>query len=384
MGLFSFFRKKPEKKETVSLAEAERLIERKLEEFEKQNEEIKRVTAEKVSAFVSDLKKQRQALDAVSVDGRKEDERLKVIVKENFNLYLSRLDKLIEKLNSVQENTDTEEYLEEVKNIVNDFKKNSFKNLQKATILIGDEIEQNRNLVTRFSQELSEIAERNRKNFEKVKLIKKLGELKESLDLTSKIKSEIKGNLSRFEKEKEIIETENKRAGEEFLNFKKSKEFAEFNGRKEKINSEISRLHLDISKLKEKIDLKSLLKQFHEIDKKRKLIREYRDNFLSALEKDDGLEILSVLSSPEIKDRILEIKERNTELKKQFVELEKENRIYQFEEQMKNLSLKVLGINEKIEGEKKKIIKLDEKERALQEEILLKTKEILDDFEIIS
>ena len=149
---------------------------------------------------------------------------------------------------------------------------------------------------------------------------------------------------------------------------------------KDKIKNEAQQLEREIAEVKGKIDLKALLKQFHEIEKKRKLIRNYRENFSDSLKKDEDLEIVEILEEG-IGEEIRRVKEKSVQLNKG----QKTDSIEEKLELLEKMAAKTdHEIVNRIEGENKKLKKFNERGNTLQSEILEKSKDILGNVEIVN
>ena len=376
MGLLNFFKKKKEieqKINEITLSEANTLVKEKLEKEKKRVSEIENELDNKINEFISNIKEQIKILNSINLERRKESERIKELVLYNLREYIIELNRLIENLRDAKKDN---LYLDKINSSLNLFQKNSEKNLQKANILIGKEIMVIEKIIKEFYKYFNQIYQNNMLVISKIKDINKLQDTKkisENMQKTLDDEKEILSNLVK-EKEKNIDKKEN--IEKEFNLFKQGKEFKEWVKNKEALREKIKELDKKINLFKEKIDFKYLLKKFHEIEKIRKLIRSYRDNFIEGLENDKKLSIAEIINKNEAEE-LREIVDRKSQL-------EKESKIYnlndknnKFLEELEKINYNISGMDDKINEEKRKLNKINEKTETLQKEIIKMSEDIL-------
>ncbi|MEK6893149.1 MAG: hypothetical protein AABX07_03005 [Nanoarchaeota archaeon] len=386
MGFLDFFRKKEqkaEKIEKITLSELENRISSEKENLAFKDKEAKEKVKRILAPLISELKFQADLLRKIDLEKRKEHERIKIIVKENLGYYASHLEKLAGKLEKINENFGAEEYIIEMQSCFNNFKVNSRKSFEKATILVGKELEQIQDNFRDFFSNFNRIVEGEKEIFEKRKNLEALHNLKKEFNELEKSVLEIGGNVENIEKTKKELETERNSASLEFKALIESEEFKKNLESKERAKREISDLNKNAFKLKESIDIKFLLKFFHENPKKTEVLKKYRERFLSMLEADENFEIVEMVNvalGVDIHPEVNALLEKSRQLKENNNGIEA--RITALETKIKNLDFELAAIDRKAYGENKKIEKAKEKNEQLKKELASKVKKILGKVEI--
>jgi hypothetical protein len=376
MGIFGIFRRKKvieEVKTGWKIEELDGKIDENLKELGDKSEKTKKDIGEIVRRFGVELKENIGELRKVNIDNRKEQEKIKKIVMENFKDYIEYLEKLLEDLGKIERNS--EDYIAQVRRIFDTFRKNSGKSYEKSTILIGRQFEPVQKLFKEFYESFNEILINNKGVFDKTGRLKELRTAKNVFDSSKKAKEElekyrgeIEGKISNLEKDKKSLENEEKK-------IKESSEFEEIVLRNKKIEEERRELNKEILRLKEKINFKQLLKNFHSDEKKTKVLLDLQNNFLQSLEK-RKFEIEEMVQSLgiDIKGDTNDILDR---LKSQKIEkIEVEEKLEDINRRIKEASYKILELKEEFKDEKKKKERFAEKERELLGEIRKKVEDI--------
>jgi len=386
MSWFDFFEKKEAKNKTkLSFKEVISRIDQEKDKSEikcqRINEEIKR----NLLFFISELKSQVHILKSVTLEQRREQEKIKKIVLENLYFYISLLEKLIKDLEETDENVKTEVYINKIQDIFNNFKKRAYKSFEKSTILIGKELEIVQKIIKTSFKNFNEIIDENKEVFEKRILIEQLQNLVQEIYNTKDIQEEIKNSIKGLVKTKNELQIEKGLVEKQYEYFKEGREFQDFLKQKEKIKEERNELNQEILRTKEKINLKFLLKHFHEDPKKNSLLTNYKDNFLDALDEDKDLEIIKIIKEvydTEIDEEINKIKQKNDELKidnKNDAEKEANSLV----DKIKDIALKIMNIEDQIQEESKKASRFGGKEKQQLNEFNTQVKNILEEVEII-
>jgi len=146
MGIFNFFKKiiKTDKRqeivvEKLAFSEIGKWVENKEKENEFNEKEIILMVKEKINVLTKELEEKLEVLQGFDVGAKKEKEQIKNIVVDSREKYIESVEDLIEKLNNLEE-LKLEKLVERVNKIFFDFNKSSFKNYERATILIGKEM----------------------------------------------------------------------------------------------------------------------------------------------------------------------------------------------------------------------------------------------------
>ncbi|MBI2124602.1 hypothetical protein HYT92_02310, partial [Candidatus Pacearchaeota archaeon] len=322
-------------------------------EFENLNKRIqdaRQQARQGILQLNSELKGHISTLRNIGIDEKKEPERLKFIVKENLNHYISCLQKLIDELENLSidrdycqeppvkdrwhDNATSQKSLifddyqkpkflklrvvlehaqnstsgsnhslqtsgiltfEKISIIFENFRKNSINALEKATILIGKEIDDVRNSIKAFSESFNSIITQNKDIFEREKTASQLKNLMLRLEDEKKAGLQIENSMQNLEENLKGLEKQKLEREKRLEEIKNSSEYKELLGEKEGLRERAGELDREIFSLKQEIDIKYLSKYFHYEKKKSQILKEYAENFKSALENDDNLQIAQII-----------------------------------------------------------------------------------------
>ena len=343
-------------------------IEAEFESLNKKIQDAKQQARQGILQLNSELKGHISTLRNINIDEKKEPERLKFIVKENLNHYISCLQKLMDELESLAIDRD---YFEKISVIFENFRKNSINAFEKATILIGKEIDDVKNSIKAFSESFNSIITSNKDAFEREKTANQLKNLMLRLEDEKNAGQQIENSMQNLEDNLKGLEKQKLEREKRLEEIKKSSEYKELLEEKEKLRKNTGELDNEIFSLKQDIDIKYLSKYFHYEKKKSQILKEYTENFKSALENDDNLQIAQIIK--EIKpdfdaERIKETRLKAKKLKSR-QEAPIEAQIKAIEDDIKRLSLEALGMQGSIEQEKSRIGKFHEKARQTTRDI---------------
>jgi len=335
-------------------------IEAEFESLNKKIQDAKQQARQGILQLNSELKGHISTLRNINIDEKKEPERLKFIVKENLNHYISCLQKLMDELESLAIDRD---YFEKISVIFENFRKNSINAFEKATILIGKEIDDVKNSIKAFSESFNSIITSNKDAFEREKTANQLKNLMLRLEDEKNAGQQIENSMQNLEDNLKGLEKQKLEREKRLEEIKKSSEYKELLEEKEKLRKNTGELDNEIFSLKQDIDIKYLSKYFHYEKKKSQILKEYTENFKSALENDNNLQIAQIIK--EIKpdfdiERIKETRLKAGKLKSR-QEAPIEAQIKAIEDDIKRLSLEALGMQGSIEQEKSRIGKFHEK-----------------------
>ena len=194
----------------------------KLEELSKETEEREKCIEEEIKKKAGEtsekLKKQLVVLKNISLKERKETEKLKFIVMENLAFYISNLEKFSEYLGKKQG-------IDGIKAVVVNFNNHTKNNFEKASILIGSQLEDVRESIKEFVKDFNSIIESNREFFEKKKKILELKALLLKINEFEERGRENKREIGKKEEEKERLIKEKTKKTEEVNELKETKEY---------------------------------------------------------------------------------------------------------------------------------------------------------------
>lgn len=355
--------------QTLNLEQFHLRLDAEIKEIESKKESMKKSVVQEISQFNSEVKEEILILEKVDIEKRKEQDKVKQIVKENLKLYIDYVKKLIQELENA-ENLKPDSYFKRINHIAYNFQKNSRNAFEKATILIGKEIERTKETVGDLFSSLNKILRENKDISEKQEKIEKLKNHFQKLDEIKTSNQELAKRIKNLNQKLEEGYEEKTRIEKELEKIKKSEEYKKSEEEKIKIEKEKQELEKEIFRIKEKLNLKQLAKFFHNDEKKDEIIKQYLENFKSAMEKDNKLEIIELVkeaSNLNI-DYLREIKTRNQELGNiQISEIDK--KLLAEEDNARKLGIGLLNIEQEIRDEEKKKARFKEKQEETTQQI---------------
>src|SRR3989344_4986620 len=153
-------------KEIISIEELPSMLEIKINELNALKKQLKNEISKKISCFEIEANEKISSLENIDISQRKEYDKIKIIVKENLNLYISHLKRTIDNIKKA-ENEVIENCINRLFYTLNEFNRVSLGPFEKATILIGDELGSTKAIVNLFIQDINKIVADNNFIFEK-------------------------------------------------------------------------------------------------------------------------------------------------------------------------------------------------------------------------
>lgn len=340
-------------------------IGRKLEEISKDLFEREKNVEEEISKKAQEtsekLKEQLLILKSITLEERKESEKLKFIVMENLAFYISNLEKFSADIIKKQK-------IEEIKTRLMGFDKNTKANFEKASILIGKELEETKNNIKEFVINFNLVIENNKEIFEKKKKIGGIKNLLLKIEEYEKQEKEANSEIEEKEKEKGRIGKEKETKEKETNEMKNNEKYKEIEKKKQEIERENEETKERARKTKEKIDFKELKRNHHTNSKNMDVIKNYENNFLLSLEEDKNMEFMSIVNNEEIGKEIKWIREKLIEIKsageeKLILEIKEK------EDEAKKLNESIAGIRSFVDDCLEKIEKLGGKKEEIKKEV---------------
>ena len=359
-------------KEIIQIEELPSKLEGQINELDVLKEQLKDTISKRIFDFEVETNEKIRSLEHIDISQRKENEQIKIIVKENLNLYISHLKRTIDNMRHA-EKEEMGEYINRLFRVLNEFNRISSMPFEKATILIGDELGSTRAIVRSFIQEINKIVEDNNFIFEKNKLCSALDNLLSESKQLALLHKEIENKLSEMNVVLENIRTEQNILKNKLLEIKERDDFKRDNQEKIDYRNKLDSLEKEIQAIKRELDLKSLLKKFHHDKKLDQLVRNYINDFKNALKEDRELEIIDILENND-KKYLSQLKE----IQKILISLHPlsptkiDKEIALLEEKIKEESAHILrleaGIKNEIKRKEKLSIKLQKINSGLMEE----------------
>jgi len=287
-------KKDDEIKEIINIEELPSRLEIKINELNALKRQLKNEISKKVSCFEIETNEKIVDLENIDISQRKEYDKIKIIVKDNLNIYISHLKRTIDNIKKAEHEV-IENYIIRIFQTLNEFNKISSKPFEKATILIGEELGNTKAIVISFIQDINKIVGDNNFIFEKNKSYGIIGNLLSESKQLNSLYMEIDNKLLGSN-----INLENAKAEQNILNSKLSEiketdSFKEYAQEKLNYKNRLYFLESEIQVINEKLKLKLLLKKFHHNKKIDELVRDYINNFKNALKEDKELNIINIL-----------------------------------------------------------------------------------------
>jgi len=231
---------------------------------------------QRITEFQSELKTKIEIFENIDLADRKVEPRVRSIVKGNVDTYTNHLQKMIDKLGTINKR---EGIIKEINEIFNTFNAKTHISSQKISFLLPKEITAVRNAMAIFLKDLEAIFKSNKEDFEEFIVIQSVEKM---IDEHTTLKEHKENLLEVINKDSKILE----KSKQDLINQKKKikalEESDKFKAEIEKKNNLESRkkkLEKDIYNLKTLIDFKGLSFFYHSFDKEMKLIKEYKENF---------------------------------------------------------------------------------------------------------
>src|SRR3989338_3271457 len=372
-----FFEKNGEEQKQI---EVERITFKELDQkinleeinLEKERNELKNKVISISDVFINEAEGKIKVLNLINIDSKKEEEKLKNIVKDGLDLYIYCINELIINL-KILSSLKTEDYFRKLLSAIQDFSRNSIKAREKATILIGKEIKETEDVIKSFLAKcnfiFNEYNRLNNKN-EKLKMIKKmLMEFSESLHFEELLNKEVKSLNEIFIKNKDQL----KHINNQITAIKNNLEYAQDLEKRDKFATEKQRLESEIRTIKEKINFKLLAEIYHVNNEKFDIVKKYSSNFKRSLIEDKTLDIVAILGEAKINGDIDltlfgKIQEKIIKFENEII-TESDKKLAVLENELKNINIFNSQTAKEIDEKNRKIEKLQATKENLKNEI---------------
>lgn len=379
MSIKGFFKKifseKEEKKqETISIAELEPFIARMKKSLEESEKSSLNSIKSNLTELIGELESHVKVLEKIRLEDKKEEQRIKIIVKENLFLFIKYLKVYIEKLKNVRE----ENFLKNISSILSEFSKKSEASYQKATILIGKEMGNVKESISRFVASSKRIIEENKENLASLEIIKDIEKKIKLLEEAKNSKSEIESKIHELELRKKDKNEAVNILEEEVHKIKQSESYRANIKRKEENENKKQEIKKEVNKLRESIDFKHLAGIFHTNEKKMSLVKYYSENFSQALESDSGESLIEILKeinyNKEIENKIQALTARKKEV-------DSFNQVNETKDIEASIT-KIKSESELVDNEKSRLEKALEKQDTLKKSLINEIKRELEKINI--
>lgn len=362
--------------EKVAFDNIRNLIENKIKKIEDKENEIFVLIKNKISVIIKELDEKVKVLENIDIESIKSEDRIKLIVKGNLNNYINYVKSLTENLYNLKEES-FEKFIVMLNEIFLDFNKKSHMSYQKVTFLIGNEIAVIKDSIINFSKYLGKVFKENKDIIDSSKIIHSIKLKLEEIDEIKENIREVDEKNKSLDREIKNIKETNKRVLEEIEKIKEDDSYIENLKKQEEIKLKREELEKEIFKLREMIDFKALGNIFHVSKEKINIIKAHKENFQTIFQKDDGVNILSLLDEAKlnnetISSKIKQINDKKEEIIKNKATIKKDETEDLLAE-IEKIKLKIENLN----NEKAKELKRCEKFKLNEKNIINSIKQEL-------
>lgn len=376
MGLFDIFKPKKPLIESrkIRLIELEAWLETQKKDIQEKEKNFYSLIKNRVSNVINFLEENQRILEKVNLNEKKIEEKIRLVVKENLYYYSVNLRRLIENLKDLNNEEPSNNLIEKINTLFFNFEKKSHMNFEKATFLIGKEMEAVKLTIDNFFKDLKNIIDENKDILEKSKIISLADNKVSELNNIKKTKQEIINNIEEDKKKVADSEDNINQITKNITKLKKSKEYLEERKKQADFEFKKQEIKRTFYALKNLIDFKSLASIFHSDEKKMRKIKEYADDFEQSIQfpeillemmKEASLE--TQVFSEKIK-KLLESKKQLDSINPESYQIQ-ENNIKDLENEIKRLTSHIISFNESRLREMRKQDRFDELENKLISEI---------------
>lgn len=373
MEIFKLFKKKKEKQWTrISFDKIELLLENKKTTFCEENKRIKRELKERFRSFVGEIDEGIRILEGITLEKRREAERVKEIVLSSLGEFIVHLKKLRDNIEKIDTDPEVEQIFERVYFFLKDFEKKSSPHFEKATYLIGKELGDVAQSIKKMDTFLKEISSENRDILAipifvstVERLLNEESDLKKSLEESKQIEKDL------IERNK-IIETKISRIEKDIENTKKTREYGEMLKQREILEDLKDDLKNRVLEVRSLIDFKKLASIHHSSEKSMQIIKDFKNDLNIVLEKDVSplLRLLNETESKKVSEGIREIMKRKQDITALEKRLDKNNKTSLIEQDLGEMKKELLIIREELAKQEKITNKFMSKIGDLKEGII--------------
>ena len=371
MGIFDFIkkfsRKEPEivVNEKVEFSNIKYFLENKKQQLKLQEEEFLNKFKEINNNLISSLQEKIKQLENLDLDQKKAEDRIKIIVKENFKSYLYYVELLIKDISNLEEINSSLDMISKINSTFLNFQKKAETSYQKATYLIG-ELGQIKEEISNYFKKTETLIKENDDIIKISKILKSIEKKLEELLKIDNTSKEIDKEKSK--NEEKINEVNNKIINheEEIIKIKNSNEHKELLKNEETLNKKDGELEIQIIKIKNLINLKTLSGICHKSEKDMIIIKNYRNNFINAFKEDSNNKLKEILDSTNqienkelIGEQLINIENLNGEIEmiNNSINNHSLKEIQRINEQIRNTKSELDNLNRNIEKENKRLVK---------------------------
>tara|TARA_Y100000310_G_scaffold253790_1_gene260738 strand:- start:855 stop:2021 length:1167 start_codon:yes stop_codon:yes gene_type:complete len=382
MGIFDFFKRKkiePELEETINFIEINDWIEKKKQSLKKEQEEPQEEIEQLLSDALKDLEEGINILNNLDLKDKKAPERAKLIVKQNLYNFINYLEKLIQELKKLTDES-FETLISKTNSVFEDFEKKSIMSFQKSTFLIGEELGKIRDIIGKFFSSFNKIIKENQLSLNKTKTISIIGKKLKQIDNIEKTISENKTEISEINVRIDSLKQQIQVSNQEIEKIKQTQEYLEQINQNKELKELDTKLVIEYQSLKEILDFKVLAKIYHSIEDKMDLIKQYKENFKETFEKYSEEKFLDLVNIKQInQERVEEKTDSINTIKEKIKHINNnlnQDPSQESETEIQNLNRKIRELSPEITKKEKSIQKFKQNKEQIKQEIIEKLSEI--------
>lgn len=392
MGIFDFLKKFSKKEpeivvtEKVEFSNIKYFLENKKQQLKLQEEEFLNKFKEINNNLINSLQEKIKQLENLDLDQKKAEDRIKIIVKENFKSYLYYVELLIKDISNLEEINSSLDMISKINSTFLNFQKKAETSYQKATYLIG-ELGQIKEEISNYFKKTETLIKENDDIIKISKILKSIEKKLEELLKIDNTSKEIDKEKSKNEEKINEVNNKIRNHEEEIIKIKNSNEHKELLKNEETLNKKDSELEIQIIKIKNLINLKTLSGICHKSEKDMIIIKNYRNNFINAFKEDSNNKLKEILESTNqienkklIEEQLINIENLNEQIEMINNSLNNHSlkEIQRINEQIRNTKSELDNLNRNIEKENKRLVK----SRKNKDSTLDLIKNILEDINV--
>ena len=392
MGIFNFLKKFSKKEpeivvtEKVEFSNIKYFLENKKQQLKLQEEEFLNKFKEINNNLINSLQEKIKQLENLDLDQKKAEDRIKIIVKENFKSYLYYVELLIKDISNLEEINSSLDMISKINSTFLNFQKKAETSYQKATYLIG-ELGQIKGEISNYFKKTETLIKENDNIIKISRILESIGKKLEELLKIDNISKEIDKEKSKNEEKINEVNNKIRNHEEEIIKIKNSNEHKELLKNEETLNKKDSELEIQIIKIKNLINLKTLSGICHKSEKDMIIIKNYRNNFINAFKEDSNNKLKEILESTNqienkelIKEQLINIENLNEQIEmiNNSINNHSLKEIQRINEQIRNTKSELDNLNRNIEKENKRLLK----SRKNKDSTLDLIKNILEDINV--
>lgn len=368
MGIFDFLKKKKQESEKLDFSKINDFIETRKYHINKKNNELSISIREKIESLIKTIENQLTIVSKIDLKEKKVEERIKFIVRENLVKYISQVERLKDELNEI--NSNYPKIIEDINKIFYEFDKRSHLNYEKATFLIGKELESIKNSISEFFERITLILRDNNQFIEESKIIDIIEKNVKEISKIKYLKIDIEKTISSLKRNKSEIQESSTNIETEISKIIRSNEYKEELESIKQVEANQQEIEKELLQLKESIDFKKMSAVFHSNPKKMNQINEFKMNFIESFEQESPA-LMNLLNDSGLNNSFLT--QRINQIIKRYREIEKtpefnvSNRLKELQSELRDIEIKLINLDEEISREERKIEKLDETKTNLEQ-----------------